>query len=87
MSKKLWEASEAKKKNSNLYKYETFLSKKYKNKFNQNYSKILDWTINNPYKFWSSIWDYCKIKGRKGNKKLIKSIISTKNLIMVKLYS
>ena len=65
MSKKLWEASEAEKKNSNLYKYETFLSKKYKNKFNQNYSKILDWTINNPYKFWSSIWDFAKVKGKK----------------------
>ena len=27
MSKKLWEASEARKKNSNLYRYENFLSK------------------------------------------------------------
>ena len=29
MSKKLWEASKARKINSNLYKYENFLSKKY----------------------------------------------------------
>ena len=82
MSKKLWEASEAKKKNSNLYKYETFLSKKYKNKFNQNYSKILDWTINNPYKFWSSIWDFAKVKGKK-NKKFYKSKILFKNKFLV----
>ena len=68
MSKKLWEASEAEKKNSNLYKYETFLSKKYKNKFNQNYSKILDWTIKNPEKFWSSIWDFANVKGKKNEK-------------------
>ena len=30
MNKKLWEASKVKKKNSNLYKYEKFLSKKHK---------------------------------------------------------
>ena len=82
MSKKLWEASEAEKKNSNLYKYETFLSKKYKNKFNQNYSKILDWTINNPYKFWSSIWDFANVKGKK-NEKFYKSQILFKNKFLI----
>ena len=41
MSKKLWEASQTKKKHSNLYKYEKFLSKKYNLNIKQNYSKIL----------------------------------------------
>ena len=37
MSKKLWEASQTKKKYSNLYKYEKFLSKKYNLNIKQNY--------------------------------------------------
>ena len=37
MSKKLWEASQTKKKRSNLYKYEKFLSKKYNLNIKQNY--------------------------------------------------
>ena len=41
MSKKLWEASKARKINSNLYKYENFLSKKYDYDVSQKYSKIL----------------------------------------------
>ena len=41
MVKKLWEASQTKKKHSNLYKYEKFLSKKYNLNFTQNYSRIL----------------------------------------------
>ena len=45
MSKKLWEASKARKKNSNLYRYENFLSKKYSYEVSQNYSKILKWSI------------------------------------------
>ena len=68
MSKKLWEASQTKKKYSNLYKYEKFLSKKYNLNIKQNYSRILKWTINNPNKFWSSIWDFGKVKGIKSQK-------------------
>ena len=36
MTKKLWEASVSKKKNSILYKYEQFISKKFSKKFNKN---------------------------------------------------
>ena len=68
MSKKLWEASQTKKKHSNLYKYEKFLSKKYNLNIKQNYSRILKWTINNPNKFWSSIWDFAGVKGIKKEK-------------------
>jgi len=68
MNEKLWEASKAKKKHSNLYKYEKFLLKKHKVKITQNYSNILNWTINNPNKFWSSIWDFARVKGVKKEK-------------------
>ena len=65
MSKILWEASQERKLNSNLYKYEKFISKKYNLKFNQKYSSLLKWSIQNSGNFWDSIWDYCKIKGLK----------------------
>ena len=86
MNKKLWEASKVKKKHSNLYKYEKFLSKKHKLKVTQNYSKILNWTINNPNKFWSSIWDFTKVKGIKKEKSYLSKILfKSKFLINSKL--
>ena len=82
MSKKLWEASQTKKKHSNLYKYEKFLSKKYNLHIKQNYSRILKWTINNPNKFWSSIWDFAGVKGIKKEKfYLSKTLFKSKFLI------
>mgnify|MGYP001391735307 CR=1 FL=1 len=82
MSKKLWEASKSQKQNSKLYKYEKYLSKKYNLKINQKYSKILRWTINNPNKFWSSIWDFAGVKGIKKTKSN-KSNIIFKNKFLV----
>ena len=84
MSKKLWEASQRLKSNSNLYSFEQHISKKYRKKFNQNYSSILKWSISNPGKFWDSVWDYCSIKGQKGKNKLIKSKVFYKNKFLPK---
>jgi len=84
MAKKLWEASKDRKTNSNLYDYEKFISKKFNLKFNHNYVDILNWSIKNPGNFWSSIWDYCKVKGFKSNKKLKKSRIFYKNIFLPK---
>ena len=84
MSKILWKATKKIKLNSNLYQYEKFLFKKYNLKFNQNYSKILKWSILQSDKFWDSIWDFCNIKGKKSNKKIIKSKIFYKNSFLPK---
>ena len=75
MVKKLWEARPSSKKSSNLYKYEKFISNKYNQKFDQNYKKILNWSINNSDEFWSTIWDFCKVIGIKGKRKIKKSNI------------
>tara|TARA_Y100001970_G_scaffold287180_1_gene411195 strand:- start:555 stop:2513 length:1959 start_codon:yes stop_codon:yes gene_type:complete len=64
----LWRANKSKKNVSNLYRYEKFLFLRYKYKITQKYSKLHKWTINNPEKFWSSIWDFTKVKGLKVNK-------------------
>ena len=47
MTKKLWEASLKQKKNSNLFAFEKYISKKFSKNFNNDYQKILDWSIKN----------------------------------------
>ena len=66
MNKKLWEPSRKIKLNSNLLKFEKFISNRFKKKFNNNYEKINSWTIKNPQNFWNCLWDYAKVKGIKG---------------------
>ncbi len=86
MIKKLWEASKTTKNKSNLFRYETFLSQNYNYKVSQKYHKLLDWSIANPSSFWSSIWDFAKIKGKKNYKfKYTKNLINSKFLVGSKL--
>ena len=68
MSQKLWEAKLHVKNKSNLFKFEKFLSKKFKYKASKNYKKLFQWSINNIQLFWSSVWDYTNIKGKKTEK-------------------
>ncbi len=86
MPKKLWEPSKALIKNSNLFKYEKFVSKNYKYNFSGNYKKLLDWSVKNPEDFWNSIWNYFEIIGAKTNKfKLAKDLINSKFFVDSKL--
>jgi len=86
MSKKLWEASNIIKNNSNLFKYEKFLSKKFNYIPSKNFDKLLAWSIKNPKFFWSSIWEFCKVKGKKNNKfNISKNLIKNKYLLNSKL--
>ena len=82
MSKKLWEASSRQKKDSLLYKYEQFISKKFNKKFNKEYQNILSWSIKNTENFWSSIWDFCEVKGLKGKIKIKKSKLFYRNIFL-----
>ena len=82
MTKKLWEASLNQKKNSNLFAFEKYISKKFSKNFNNDYQKILEWSIKNSLEFWSSFWDFTKIKGIKSNKKIKQSKIFYKNLFL-----
>ena len=82
MSKILWKANSETKLNSNLYRFEKFISKKFNKKFNKKYEKILNWSIKKSDDFWSSVWDFCKVKGTKGNNKIKKSKIFYKNIFL-----
>ncbi len=82
MSKKLWQSSLIEKRNSNLFAFENFISKKLKIKFNGNYKNLQNWSIKNSPEFWSRFWDFSKIKGTKSKKKIRKSKIFYKNLFL-----
>ena len=82
MSKKLWEASLSQKRNSLLYKYEKFISKRFNKNFNKKYENILNWSIKNPGDFWSSIWDFSGIKGYKSKQRIKKSKTFYKNVFL-----
>ena len=82
MTKKLWQASLNQKKNSNLFAFEKYVSKKFNKNFNNDFQKILDWSIKDSPDFWSSFWDFTKINGKKGRKKIKKSKVFYKNLFL-----
>ncbi len=82
MTKKLWQASLKEKKNSNLFAFENYLSKKFNIKFNKSYKNLSEWSIKNSPEFWSTFWDFSKIKGIKSKKKIRKSNIFYKNLFL-----
>ena len=80
--RKLWSASKSEIANSNLANYESYISQKYNQKFKRNYRNILTWSIKNSAKFWESIWDYSKVKGKKGSINLKKSKTFYKNYFL-----
>ena len=82
MTKKLWQASLKQKKKSNLFAFEKYISKKFNKRLNNDFKKILDWSIKNPSEFWSSFWDFSKIKGKNSNRKIKKSKMFYKNLFL-----
>ena len=84
MNKKLWEASKKLKINSNLFKFEKFISNRFKKNFKKNYEKIHNWSIKNPHNFWNSVWDYSNVKGNKEKKRAKKSSRFYKNVFLPK---
>ena len=84
MSFKLWEASKKTKKNSELFAFEKFVSKKLKKKFYNNYNKIHKWSVKSSQDFWSIFWDFSKIKGVKSKQKIQKSKTFYKNIFLPK---
>ena len=84
MNLKLWEASQKTKKNSELFAFEKFVSKRLKKKFYNNYNKIHKWSVKSSQDFWSIFWDFSKIKGVKSKQKIQKSKTFYKNIFLPK---
>ena len=86
MNRVLWRASKQQKKKSNLFKYENYLKNEYNYSPNGTYSNLLKWSIKNSEDFWSSIWDYADVRGKKNlNTILSKELYKSKFLNKSKL--
>ena len=86
MPEKIWEANLSLKNNSNLFKFEKFISKKYRYKTSKNYKKLFKWSIKNLNYFWSSVWDFAKVKGKKIDRfYFTKDILKNKFFVKSKL--
>jgi acetoacetyl-CoA synthetase len=82
MTNKLWQASKKIIINSELFRFENYISKKLNTKFRINFDKIHKWSVKNVEDFWDFFWDFSKIKGVKGKNKIKKSKIFFKNLFL-----
>src|SRR6056300_133514 len=82
MTNKLWQASKKTIINSELFRFENYISKKLNTKFRINFDKIHKWSVKNVEDFWDFFWDFSKIKGVKGKNKIKRSKIFFKSLFL-----
>ena len=57
---KLFQPNQRQIRNSNLYRFESYLTKNFKKKF-KNYFELWNWTVKNPSNFWQSIAKFFEI--------------------------
>ena len=70
---KLFQPNQRQIRNSNLYRFESYLTKNFKKKF-KNYFELWNWTVKNPSNFWQSIAKFFEIPLQvKKNAKVIKT--------------
>jgi len=56
MGKLLWQPSEERVRNSNMYKFMTLINKKYNRNF-RSYEELWKWSVDNIPQFWAEMWD------------------------------
>jgi len=61
MDKLLWEPSEERIKNSNMYRFMNTVNEKHGKNFTD-YDSLYQWSIENISDFWASMWDFGEIK-------------------------
>ena len=64
----IWKPSSECKKSSNLYRFIELINKKHSLSITTEYEDIWNWSVNNVENFWSLVWDFSQIIGRKGDK-------------------
>jgi len=64
MAKLLWQPSDARIKNTNMYRFMTLVNEKFGKNF-KDYPALWDWSVNNLEDFWALTWDFIRIKASK----------------------
>ena len=72
MGKLLWEPTEEKIKNSNMYRFMNFINGKFNKSFAE-YTSLYQWSVDNLPEFWASMWEFAEIKASKPYDKVIDS--------------
>ena len=73
MAKLLWEPSEDKIKNSNMYRFMGLINEKYNQNFTE-YDPLYQWSIENIPDFWAAMWEFADIKASKSYDQVIDDV-------------
>ena len=60
MGKLLWSPSEERVKNSNMYRFMTFVNEREGQAFTD-YEQLYAWSVNQIPEFWAAVWDFVGI--------------------------
>jgi len=64
MSKLLWEPTQERIKNTNMYRFMNFINEKYSQNFTE-YPSLYQWSVENIPDFWAAMWEFAGIKASK----------------------
>src|SRR5580692_2394051 len=62
MDKPIWEPGKERTERANLSRFIRFVREQHPHTELQDYRALYDYSIRNPEKFWTLIWDFCGIK-------------------------
>ena len=65
-SSSFWSADEEAKKSSNLNNFCELLHNEKILNYSKNFNHLWKWSVKKPKLFWSKVWDFTKIKGKRG---------------------
>jgi len=63
----IWKCSPEKRLNTNMYGFQQKVNTLYDQSIDR-YDELHQWSIEKPATFWSQIWDFCGVKGLKGQR-------------------
>jgi acetoacetyl-CoA synthetase len=73
MAKKLWQPSDERIKNTNMYRFMGVINEKYGKNFSE-YGALYQWSIDNIPEFWESLWDFVEVKASKPYDQVIEDV-------------
>jgi len=73
MAKLLWEPSEERIKNTNMYRFMDFINAKHHQDFSE-YAPLYQWSIDNISDFWASMWEFAEIKASRPCEQIIDDV-------------
>ena len=70
MARLLWQPSEKRIQNSNMFRFMTAVNEQYKKDFSE-YNHLYQWSVDSIADFWASMWDFTEIRASKTFDKVV----------------